>query len=166
MFPAPPAHALARNLARALASSPEFRGACFARFGRDPSVFLDSTGARDWDDLYPFAVVYAASESFGRGARTLAVNVLLCIRALGDDPGSAKPVLDEAGGFFELPAAEALQDFAAGVVCAVCDSEIGAVLDDWSADWDFGSEWPEQSALLTFNYRNDFAYTHTPTQKG
>ena len=159
MFPAFPAHALARNLARALASAPEFGAACQTRFGKAPGVFLDSTGARDWDDLYPFAVVYPEREDFGRGERTLSVNVLLCIRALGDEPGSAKPV-PAPDGFFELPGSDALQDVAAGLVLAVRNAAIGAVLDDWSTDWDFGSEWPEQSALLTFNFRNVFAFNH------
>lgn len=159
MFPALPAHAIARNLARALAAAPEFVGACQARFGKAPGVFLDSTGARDWDDLYPFAVVSPEREDFGRGERTLSVNVLLCILALGDEPGSAKPV-PAPDGFFEMPGSDALQDVAAGLVLAVRNAAIGAVLDDWSTEWDFGSEWPEQSALLTFNFHNDFAYHH------
>ena len=157
MHPALPAHAIARNLARALAAAPEFVGACQARFGKAPGVFLDSTGARDWENLYPFAVVSPEREDFGRGERTLAVNVLLCIRALDDEPGAAKPAQDAAAGFFELPGADALQDAAAGLVLAVRNATVGAVLADWSTDWDFGSEWPEQSALLSFNFRNDFA---------
>lgn len=159
MTSALPAHAIARNLARTLVAAPEFAAACLTRFGKAPTVFLDAIGARDWEDVYPFALVYPEREDFGRGERTLVVNVLLCIRALGDDPGSAKPV-QSADGVFELPGAVALQDVASGLVLAVRNAAIGAVLDDWSTDWDFGSEWPEQSALLAFNFRNVFAFQH------
>lgn len=160
MLPALPAHVLARNLARALAADAVFGGACEARFGKAQTVFMDSTGAAVLDDLYPFVVVSPEREDFGRGERTIAINVLLCIRALGDEPGSAKPV-QGAEGFFELPGADVLQDIAAGLVVAVRAAKIGAILADWSADWDFGSEWPEQSALLTFNYKNPFTYQQT-----
>ena len=159
MLPTLPAHAIARNLARALVTAPEFVGACQARFGAAPSVFLDAVGTRDWESLYPFAVVSLGREDVERGIRTFSVEVLLCVRALGDEPGSAKP-LQAAGGFFEFPGTDAMQDVAAGLVLSVRNAALGAVFDSWGADWDFGSEWPEQSALLTFNFHNTFSFNH------
>lgn len=154
-----PAHAIARALARALAVSPLFREACQMRCGAAPHVFLDAVGAKAWEEegvgIYPFLVVSPEREDFGRGDRTLAVNVLLVLRA--DEAGSSKPA-QAAGGWWELPGSDALQDLAAGLVDAVSSAEIPATLESWGADWDFGSEWPEQSALLTFNYRNLFSY--------
>lgn len=158
MHTAPTAHDVARRLARAIASDPAFGSRCLVHFGKGPHVFLDTVGARDWEDLYPFAVVSPEAEAFGRGERSLVVNALLCIRAVGEEPGSAKPV-QSPFGFFEMPGADTLQDVAAGLVGAVRNAAPGAIFDDWSVDWDFGSEWPEQSALLTFNFHNGFTFT-------
>lgn len=157
MTPALSVRAIARTLAETFHADQAMNAAFAELFGTAPAVFLDSPGARDWEDLYPFLVVFPANETFGLSSRTLAVSVLLCVRALGDEPGSAKPS-PNAAGVYEMPGADALQRAADALVETVRNSAPGAVLEEWNAEWDFGSEWPEQSALLSFSFRNDFSF--------
>ena len=155
-----PAHEVARRLAAGLAGSPVLGGAVFARYGdRTPRVFLHSAGRPDdeeWEDLFPFLVVSPSREEAAPGSRTLSIEVLLCVRFEGE-AGASKPV-QSLDGVWEMPGADALQDAVSALVGAVREMPVGAILLDWSADWDFGSEWPEQSAVVTFNFENQFAF--------
>lgn len=154
------AHALARSLAEAIAASATVAGVVTDLFpGRSLRVFLDGLGSRDWEtvenfDLFPCLVVSPSSEERDRADRTVAIPAVLSIRVDGD---VTKPVQTSAG-VYELPGCDALDRLADSIRGCASTAEIGSVYSSCDIDWDYGSEWPVQSALLTFHFGDTAAY--------
>jgi len=158
------AHEVARRVAEILAApgSPA-QSAAFTRFaGKSLNVHLDAIGrnalALPLPDRLPSALVSARAEEGRREERTLDVEVLLEILVADEYDADASRSELSANGVWEIAGSDALQECAAGIVAAVSMASPGAIFRDWDADWDFGSEFPVQSALLTFHFSNLFTY--------
>lgn len=149
---------IARNVASILAHDPRLLECAEEDHSATLKVFLDGIGTewkKDNLDRFPYVLITPAQTQDGNGAATHTVRGVVAIHA--GAIGDASKGRDE-NGVRIVGKGEALDRLVALVRRAVFDAFPDSVPEGFTADFDLVNQYPVQSAELTFEFQDQFAF--------
>jgi len=150
---------LAREAAGILARDAEANEYAARAFGSSLKVFLDGIGT-EWPknnlDRFPYALLTPAQTQGGNGSDRHTVRAVVAVHAGGT--GDASKGREEEDGVRAVGKGEFLEELVSRVRRAVMDGHPGSVPDSFQADFDLVNQYPVQSAELTFEFEDQFAF--------